>query len=302
MIDRIEQGEPIRNLEYQYRRRSGEIFTALLSMAKVELNGERCLVGIITDISERKQAEEEIRRLNTELEQRVRERTAELDSSNQELRSFSYSISHDLRAPLRSIDGNSAILVEDYAQGLDDQARHFLDRIRESVQHMDRLIDALLNLSRLSSRPMERASLNLSRMAHEIFAELSNHEPARSVDLIIQDGLAATADRTLIKNVLENLLGNAWKFTSRRDLARIEFGRCLDEDKPAFFVRDNGAGFDPAYASKLFTAFQRLHRVNKAPGTGIGLATVKRIIQRHGGEVWAESAPDQGATFYFTLA
>jgi light-regulated signal transduction histidine kinase (bacteriophytochrome) len=231
----------------------------------------------------------------------VRDRTAELEVANQELETFSYSVSHDLRAPLRSIDGFSRILLEDYRDKLDDEGKDSLKRVRAASQRMGELIDDLLKLSHASRTEIRRAEVDLTALASEVAAELTRAEPTRSVHWVIAPGLVATGDPQLLREVIENLLGNAWKFTGKRTDAVIEIGATNAEGMGAFFVRDNGAGFDMAYVGKLFGAFQRLHSTTDFPGTGIGLATVQRIIHRHGGRVWAESEGNRGATFYFTL-
>jgi PAS domain S-box-containing protein len=248
-----------------------------------------------------KKSEAALRQLNAELEQRVLQRTAQLEASYREMQSFSYSISHDLRAPLRTLNSFSQILQEDYGEHLDAQGHDYLNRIQSASLHMTELIDALLKLARVSRSDLQVFEVNLSSIAQNIASGLQTTQPERSVVWIIPNGLICNADPILIRVLLENLLGNAWKFTSQHSTARIELGSIPQEGKLVFFVRDDGAGFDMAYANKLFGAFQRLHLASEFEGTGIGLAIVQRIIHRHGGEIWAESMPEQGATFYFTL-
>jgi PAS domain S-box-containing protein len=259
------------------------------------------MVAVFADISARKRAEEEIHSLNAELEQRVRERTLQLETTNKELEAFSYSVSHDLRAPLRGIDGWSQALLEDYQDKLDAQGRQYIDRVRSETQRMGHLIDDMLKLSRLTRAEINKEEVDLSALAHAIVERLKRGEPHRRVEVNIQSGMIADCDSNLLEVVLSNLLENAFKFTSKREDARIEFGRTELEGRHVFFVHDNGAGFDMTYAQKLFGAFQRMHKASEFPGTGIGLATVQRIIHRHGGRVWAEAEPGQGAVFYFTL-
>jgi signal transduction histidine kinase len=236
-----------------------------------------------------------------ELEERVAERTAELSTVNKELEAFAYSVSHDLRAPLRSIDGFSQALLRDGAGELTATGQDYLRRVRAASQRMGQLIDDLLNLSRLMQTEMRHGAVDLSALAQAIATELQQHEPERQVEFEIAEGVVAHGDARLLRVVLENLLGNAWKFTSKHPSARIEFGVTQVEDTPAYFVRDDGTGFDMACADKLFGAFQRLHDRSEFEGSGIGLATVQRIIHRHGGRTWAEGEVEQGATFYFTL-
>jgi two-component system NtrC family sensor kinase len=224
----------------------------------------------------------------------------QLESKNEELESFSHSVAHDLRAPLRSIDGFGLILLQDYADKLDDDGRQYLNYVRESAQQMSRLIDDLLALSRIARSDFRRAPVNLSAIARSVAARLAQASPNRQVELVVADGLVADGDDGLLTILFENLLGNAWKFTSARAQARIEVG-ATDDERRAYFVRDNGAGFDMTYASKLFGMFQRLHSATEFDGTGIGLATVQRVVRRHGGRIWAEAAVDRGATFFFVL-
>jgi signal transduction histidine kinase len=278
-----------------------EILTQFARLATVAIENARLFAVAQQELAERKQAEAEIQKLNAELEQRVHDRTVQLETTNQELEAFAYSVSHDLRAPLRGIDGWSHALLEDYTDRLDDQGRQYLDRIRAETQRMGHLIDDLLKLSRVTRAEMRQERVNLSALAQTIVTRLQESEPERQVEFSLQPGLAAVGDPDLLEAALANLLDNAFKFTGRRAVARIEFGQIETPDQRTFFVRDNGAGFDMAYSQKLFGAFQRMHRTSDFPGTGIGLATAQRIIHRHGGRVWAKAAVDQGATFYFTL-
>jgi PAS domain S-box-containing protein len=251
----------------------------------------------IDDITGRKQAEEKIKSLNAALVQHA----TELEAVNKELESFSYSVSHDLRAPLRSIDGYSQIVLEDYSGKLDRDGLEYLERIRASSQDMAQLIDDILNLSRITRTEIHLDKVNLSKLAQEVTLELKKQNPNRMVEFIIAPGLEGYGDIHLLKLVFDNLLGNAFKFTGKRTLGKIEFGVTQYNGEQAYFVRDNGAGFDMAHIDKLFKPFQRLHSKEDFPGTGIGLASVLNIVRRLGGKVWAEGQEDKGATFYFTL-
>lgn len=250
---------------------------------------------------ERDAAEAALMRANAGMEQAVAERTAELKSANEELEAFTYSASHDLRAPLRRIDGFAAILEEDHSAALPEDARKAISSIRAGCRQMGGVIDSLLRLSKLTRQAISRARLDLSSMAEETAAGFRDAEPGRTVAFSAAKGLSARGDRTLIGEVLENLIGNAWKFTRRTADAKVEFGSAEKGGETVFFVRDNGAGFDMRYAGNLFRPFQRLHPSSDFPGTGIGLVTCRRIIERHGGRIWAEGEPGRGAVFYFTL-
>ncbi len=256
------------------------------------------VAAYVRDITKRKTKEERVLELNAELEQRVAERTTQLELANKDLESFSYSVSHDLRAPLRAIDGFSAALLEDYGASLDGRARGHLDRVRNAAQRMADLIDSLLKLAKVARTPITLATVDLSALAGAVSAELQESDPQRSVSVTVEPGLEAKGEPHLLQIVLANLLGNAWKFTRQLQHAQVHVGK---NGEGEFYVRDNGAGFEMTYASKLFGAFARLHSSEEYEGTGIGLATVARIIHRHGGNIRAEGAVGEGATFYFTL-
>jgi PAS domain S-box-containing protein len=289
--------------ESKLRRRDGGVLWALTSATPLnDENGK--LVGSLTmvaDITKLKEAEERLLQLNAELEERVASRTADLITLNREMEAFSYSVSHDLRAPLRGIDGFSQALLEDHADQLDDDGRNLLGRVRAAAQRMATLIDDLLNLSRISRSEMKWENIDLTELAHSVIDDLRQSDPAREIEIVIAPEMCVSGDERLIRIALENLLRNAWKFTRKTKDARIEIAPMLEHGTDVYAVRDNGAGFDMAYADKLFGAFQRLHSMSEYEGTGIGLATVQRIIHRHGGRIWAEGAVNEGATFYFTL-
>jgi light-regulated signal transduction histidine kinase (bacteriophytochrome)/HAMP domain-containing protein len=246
-------------------------------------------------------SEGRLRLLNVELEQRVAVRTVELEASNRELEAFSYSVSHDLRAPLRAIDGFSKALLEDCGEALGETGALHLDRVRKAARQMGLLIDDLLNLARLSRAELRREPVDLGAVGKEIAASLEEGQPERKVSFVVSPNLCAEGDTQLLRIVLDNLLRNAWKFTSKHPNARIELGQTGTNGTRVFFVADDGVGFDMAHANLLFAPFQRLHRQSDFEGTGVGLATVQRIIRRHGGRLWAEGAVDKGAAFYFTL-
>ena len=259
------------------------------------------MAGTHTNIEDRKRAERELLQYRNHLEQLIEKRTIELSAANKELESFSYSVSHDLRTPLRAMDGFSKALLEDYANVLDEHGKGYLERICNASQNMGQLIDDLLKLSRVTRTEMRRDTVDLAELAHAIAENLIHDDPKRNITFDIAPKIETYGDAHLLKLLLENLLGNAWKFTGNNTNAKVEFNFASDERGTVYYVRDNGAGFDMAYADKLFGPFQRLHSVTEFEGTGIGLATAQRIVHRHGGEIWAESEVGKGATFYFRL-
>ncbi len=311
--DRANDSEVVRNLleekiqkhiiEKRYVRKNGEIIWGLLALTKISNTmGKRdYAVTMIKDITDRKHAEEELRKLNEDLEKRVKTRTIQLEDSYKEMEAFSYSVSHDLRAPLRGIDGWSLALQEEYGTVIDEKGQTYLNTVRSETQRMGRLIDDMLNLSRLSRTAMRIERVELSDLAASIASRIQKTDKKRSVQFRIEQGLFAQCDITLMEVVLTNLFENAFKFTSQMEQTIIEFGRTELNGESLYYVRDNGAGFDMTFADKLFKVFQRLHKVSEFPGTGVGLAIVQRIIHRHGGRVWADSKINEGATFYFTL-
>ncbi len=285
------------SLEFHGRRKDGTEFPLEISLSPFDTGAETLVSSGIRDVTDRKRIEAGIRKLNAELEKR----SADLEATNLELETFAYSVSHDLRAPLRAIDGFSQVLMEDYGERMDAEGKNCLSRVRAATQRMGELIDCLLGLARLSRQELQRSNVDLSAVVGAIAENLRQSDPSREVDFVIAPAAQAQCDRRLLEVALQNLLANAWKFTGKNSHARIEFGVFGENGKSVFFVRDNGAGFDMAYASKLFGTFQRLHAQGEFEGHGIGLATVRRVINRHGGRVWAEGQVGKGATFSFTL-
>ena len=272
----------------------GSAIVLYVAARRYERRGRDAVAALI-------ESRNEVKRVNADLERRVAERTRQLESANRELEAFAYAVSHDLRAPLRSMSGFSQILQENAPPGLDDKSRHYLQRIHDASVRMSGLIDDLLNLSRIGRSELTARTISLSQIATEAAAAVRERHPTREVQLEVTPGMEVSADPRLVRIALENLLSNAWKYTSRASQANVSVGTQASEHGPVYFVRDNGVGFDMKYADKLFVPFQRLHPEAEFPGSGIGLVTVQRIIARHGGRVWAEAKPDEGATFYFTL-
>jgi signal transduction histidine kinase len=293
VAERLAQGDLSARAEFAERQDEfGALRAEFNSMAE----------SLHAHVTELERAREDLSRLNAELEDRVRRRTADLEASNKELEAFSYSVSHDLRSPLRAIDGFSLALLEDYSGVLGDRGRDDLRRVRDNANRMAELIDSLLQLSRLSRQELRVTDVDLSAVATEVERSLREIDPGRDVTVRIAPDVHGLGDAPLLRIVLENLLGNAWKFTSKHPSGTIEFGSVVVDGETRYLVRDDGAGFDMAYASKLFGAFQRVHGQTEFPGIGIGLATTARIIRRHGGRIWADGEPEKGATFWFTLS
>jgi PAS domain S-box-containing protein len=300
---RVFRDGAVRDYPLEIRHRDGSL-TSVLYNASPYRGSDGEVAGVFAaarDVGELKRAEEEIRALNAGLERRVAERTRELDAANRELQEFVYSVAHDLRTPLRAVDGFSLTVLEDYGDVIAEQGRSDLQRVRAAAQSMGQLIDALLSLSRVGRLDVQLAQVDLSAIARRVVARLRDADPARQVEIAVQDGLVVAGDVAILDIVLTNLLGNAWKFTSARPEAHIEFREVEHDDGRAFLVRDDGAGFDPAYVDKLFSPFQRLHAADEFPGTGVGLATVARVLEQLGGTWWAEGEVGNGAAFYFAL-
>ncbi len=297
-------GEVVHREQDQFVRADGSVQWLRWEVRPWRGEGDQIggIVVFTEDVTEQKRGEDEIHRLNLELERRVEQRTAELISANKEIEAFSYSVSHDLRAPLRAIDGFLRIILEEQADRLDETGKGYLKRVVAAADKMAQLIDDLLNLAKINRAELTRQPTDLAAVARAILGELASHEPGRRVDCVVPDSLQVSGDPRLLGVLLQNLLGNAWKFTAKHASARIELGTApAPEGRRICFVRDNGAGFDMAYAHKLFKAFQRLHHDHEFPGTGIGLATVHRIVTRHGGRVWMESKVGEGTTCFFEL-
>ena len=290
--------------ELTAQRKDGSEFPVEIGLTPIETADGQFLLSPIVDITERKRAEEDIRKFNEVMEQRVAERTALLEAANKELEAFSYSVSHDLRAPLRAIDGFSRIVQDDFGAAMPEEAQSYLQDVRANTLRMGELIDDLLAFSRLGRKPVNKESVAPDRIVKECLEELEAQQNGRKVEIRVADLPGCEADPSLLKQVWFNLISNALKYTGKREIALIEIGCRSDLEPPArvYFVKDNGVGFDMKYAPKLFGVFQRLHRSEAYEGTGVGLAIVQRIVHRHGGRIWTEAAPDRGATFYFTLA
>ena len=302
MVERLNASERVRDFVARRRLRSGAVRDIVINMDPIELAGKPCTLAVLNDVTERVRAEDEVRRLNEDLERRVRERTAELKAANSELEAYDYTVVHDLRAPLNRILGFAEILVDKHAQGLDAAAREVVGRISNAGQQMEQLVTDLLELSTVARGELVRGPVDLGALAQSVGDALRAADPGRDVELVVAPDLHERADARLVRVVLENLVNNAWKFTSKTPAARIEVGAEERDGIRVFFVRDNGPGFDASKADQLFTPFKRLHSSADFAGTGVGLATVQRIVRRHGGRAWAEGEIGRGATFHFTLS
>jgi PAS domain S-box-containing protein len=301
VVRELQAGQTIENREIRLRRGNGELFDGLYSAETIEIDGLTHLLVMIIDITQRKAAEQALNELNLNLDRRVQERTAELSAANRELDSFAYAVSHDLRAPLRAMSGFSQALQEDCGDSLDGEAKLYLEQIVLASNKMGQLIDGILTLSRSTRGDLQRSSVDLSALARRLLGELSRRDPQRQVNWLVEEGLKVSGDATMLEIALTNLLDNAWKYTTRQPQASIRVHRAKLDGQAAICVSDNGAGFDMAYAERLFQPFQRMHRQEEFPGIGVGLATVQRIVHRHGGVIRAEASPEQGASFCFTL-
>jgi PAS domain S-box-containing protein len=303
VLDKLKGAEPPENYERTLRRKDGSIISVLVhdKLLKGDTGMVTGIRSVFQDVTERKRAEEKVHQLNAELEQRVVERTAQLESANKELEAFSYSVSHDLRAPLRAMDGFSQAVLEDYGPQLPEEGQRYLQTIREGAQKMGALIDDLLAFSRLSRQPLSMQPVSTSRLVQGVLEEMQANHPEHAAEIHVGELPSCQGDPALLKQVWVNLLSNAFKYSRTRHPAVIEIGCQQTEGQNIFYVRDNGTGFDMRYAHKLFGVFQRLHRAEEFEGTGVGLAIVQRVVHRHGGRVWAEAEVDHGAVFYFTL-